>query len=193
MCFDNIRVVRRASNICGLACQTVTGWKNSATVYPSPSALAVQGPTIRSAMRVTMKRDKWRCPSTHFHRLYNLPPSGRFWLQKVQPRSQDSLLPAEAKKRDEGYDIFNKNALRAAFSLDCLEIRLRNEEEINCTRNRIYSQNVFYFLLYRRRYFLFLDSFSTRVRDDQKYVCGRRLYACIEKLHHCHRSIKGCT
>ena len=43
---------------------------------------------------------------------------------------------------------------------------------------------------------LFLNWFSTHVSDDRKYVCGRRLYACIilhensralirEKLHHC--------
>ena len=43
----------------------------------------------------------------------------------------------------------------------CLEIRWRNEEAINFTRNRIYSLNVFYFLLYRRRFFLFLNWFST--------------------------------
>ena len=40
------------------------------------------------------------------------------------------------------------------FSLTCLEIRSRNEEAINSTRNRIYSLKVFYFLLYRRRYLL---------------------------------------
>ena len=46
----------------------------------------------------------------------------------------------------------------------------------------IYTLEVFYFLLYRRRltFYLFLNWFSTRVsRDDQKYLCGRRLYACI--------------
>ena len=75
--------------------------------------------------------------------------------------------------------------LTAAFSLLCLEIRLRNEEAINSTRNRIYSLKVFYFILYRRRY-LFLKWFSTRVSDDQKYMCGRRLYACINT-----RTFKG--
>lgn len=49
---------RRATNICRLACQTVTGWKNSATACSSHNTLAVQVPTVRSAMRVTMKRDK---------------------------------------------------------------------------------------------------------------------------------------
>ena len=68
------------------------------------------------------------------------------------------------------------------FSLACLEIRSRNEEAtINSTRNRIYSLKVFYLLLHRRRYFfnLFLNCFSTRFSDDPKYVCGRRLYECI--------------
>ena len=37
----------------------------------------------------------------------------------------------------------NKKALTAAFSLACLEIRLRNEEAINSTQNRIYSLKVF--------------------------------------------------
>ena len=47
---------------------------------------------------------------------------------------------------------------------------------------------------------LYLNWFSRRVRDDRKYVCGRRLYACInsrasipEKLHHCQRSTKWFT
>ena len=41
--------------------------------------------------------------------------------------------------------------------LACLEIRLRNEEAINSTRNMIYFLKVFYFLLYRRQYFLFVS------------------------------------
>ena len=63
----------------------------------------------------------------------------------------------------------NKNALTAAYSLPCLEIRSRNEEAINSTRNRIYSLKVFYFLLYQRRvflrmftFYLFLNWFGTR-------------------------------
>ena len=51
----------------------------------------------------------------------------------------------------------NKNALTAVFSLACLEIRSRNEEAINSTRNMIYSLKVFYLLLYRRRYLLFVS------------------------------------
>ena len=59
-------------------------------------------------------------------------------------------------------------------------LKSKNEEAINCTRNRIYSLQFFHFLLYRRRYFLLISEFySTRVSDDRKYVCGRRLYARI--------------
>ena len=39
----------------------------------------------------------------------------------------------------------------------CLEIRSRNEEVINSTRNTSYSLKVFYFLLYRCRYVLFVS------------------------------------
>ena len=48
--------------------------------------------------------------------------------------------------------IINKNALTEAFSLACLKIRLRNEEAINSTRNRIYSLKVFHSLLYSTGY-----------------------------------------
>ena len=37
----------------------------------------------------------------------------------------------------------NKEALTAALSLACLEIRSRNEEAINSTRNMIYSLKFF--------------------------------------------------
>ena len=40
-------------------------------------------------------------------------------------------------------NLLNKNALTAASSFACLEIRSRNEEAINSTRNRIYSLKVF--------------------------------------------------
>ena len=60
-----------------------------------------------------------------------------------------------------------KDALTAEFSLARLEIRSRNEEAINSTRNRIYSLKVFYFLLYRRRYFLFVSELI-------QYACQRR-------------------
>ena len=59
-------------------------------------------------------------------------------------------------KRDH---YLNKNALTVALSLPCLEIRLGNVEAINSTRNRIHLLKVFYFLLYWRRYFLFVSEF----------------------------------
>ena len=78
--------------------------------------------------------------------------------------------------------IFNvtRTRLQRHSGLACLEIRWRNEEAINSTRNMIYSLKVFYFLLYRRRCFLFVSELiSTLVSDDQKYLCGSRLYACM--------------
>ena len=62
----------------------------------------------------------------------------------------------------------------------CLEIRLRNEEAINSTRNSIYSRKVFspYFIAIVT-FYLFLNWFSTRVRDDQKHLSRSRLYVCI--------------
>ena len=54
-------------------------------------------------------------------------------------------------------DKLNKNALTTAVGLTCLEIRMRNEEAINSTRNVIYSLKVSYFLRYRRRYFVFVS------------------------------------
>ena len=70
----------------------------------------------------------------------------------------------------------------------CLEIRSRNGEAINSTRNRIYSLQVSCFLLHRCRvffriftFYLFLNGFGIRAfSDDWRYVCGCRLYACIK-------------
>ena len=53
--------------------------------------------------------------------------------------------------------FLHKNALSAASSLACLEMRSRNEEAINSSRNRIYSLKIFYFLFYRRRYVLLVS------------------------------------
>ena len=47
--------------------------------------------------------------------------------------------------------------LQRHSGLAFLEIRLRNEAAINSSRNMIYSLKVFYFLRYRRRYFLFVS------------------------------------
>ena len=68
-----------------------------------------------------------------------------------EPRKRDLVPPPP--------HLFHKhkNALTGACSLACLEIRSRNEEAINSTRNMLYSLKVFYFLLYRRRYFLFVS------------------------------------
>ena len=42
-----------------------------------------------------------------------------------------------------------------------------------------YSLMIFYFLLYRRRYFLFVSELTyMRVSDDQKYLRSSSLYAC---------------
>ena len=68
-------------------------------------------------------------------------------------RRSNNYKTARSAKQIKG----NKNALAAAFSLPCLHIRSRNKEAINSTRNRIYSLKVFYFLLYQRRYFLFVS------------------------------------
>ena len=66
--------------------------------------------------------------------------------------------------------------------LACLEIRSRNEEAINSTRNMIYSLKVFYFLYFINvdTFYLFLNRSSVRViSNDQKYLLGSSLHACI--------------
>ena len=82
----------------------------------------------------------------------------------------------------------NKNALTAALSLACMEIKSRNEEVINSTWYRIYSLK---------------NWFSAGVSDDRKYPAipgythvwihenSRALIP--EKLHHCKRSKKWLT
>ena len=57
-----------------------------------------------------------------------------------------------------------RTRLQRHAGLACLEIRSRNEVAINSTRNLIYSLMVFYFLLYRRRYFLFVSELIQCVR-----------------------------
>ena len=51
----------------------------------------------------------------------------------------------------------DKNALTGTASLACFEIRSRNKRAIDSTQNKIYSLKVFHFLLYRRRFFLFVS------------------------------------
>ena len=77
----------------------------------------------------------------------------------------------------------NKNALIEAFSLAYLEIRSRNEWAINSTRNRIYSLKVFYFLLYRRRYFLFVSELIDLVRVLA--TTGKRLRSQAIRVYKC--------
>ena len=74
-----------------------------------------------------------------------------------------------------------RTRLQRPTSLVCLGIRSKNEEAINSTRNMIYSLKVFssYFIGVDT-FYLFLNWFSTRVSDDQKYLCGSSLYACID-------------
>ena len=88
-------------------------------------------------------------------------------------------LTKKYRQRIQGCFEIKKYALTVALSLVCLDIRSRNEEAINCTRNRIYSLKVFtpYFWIFT--FYLFLNWLSTRVSDDRKYVCGRRLYECV--------------
>ena len=96
-----------------------------------------------------------------------------FWKKKITPRLVTySYLWTKYERNlmfDHGrkwlldvlqtFTLFlnKKNAITGASRLACLEVRSRNEEAINSTRNRIYSLKVFYFLLYRRRYFLFVS------------------------------------
>ena len=69
------------------------------------------------------------------------------------------ILASDKNKKDQENlrSKFNKNALTAIVSLASLEIRSINEEAINSIRNRIYSLKIFYFLLYRRQYFLLVS------------------------------------
>ena len=57
------------------------------------------------------------------------------------------------------------------------------------TRNRIYSRKVFYFLLYRRRYFLLASELIQCQRRPEIRLRSQDSRASIsEKLHHCQRS-----
>ena len=90
--------------------------------------------------------------------------------------------------------VIKQERANSGISLASLEIRWRNERAINSTRNMILLLDTFH---------LFLNWVSKRVSDDQKYVCGCGLFACIntrkarvsipEKLHHCQRSNKWFT
>ena len=66
-------------------------------------------------------------------------------------------------QRIQGCFETKKNALTVALSLVCLDIRSRNKEAINSTRNRIYSLKVFHSLL--------LDIYFLFVSELIKYEC----------------------
>ena len=87
----------------------------------------------------------------------------------------ETLCPLMPRKFDK-----TGTRLQRQRGLACLEIRSRNEEAINSTRNMIHSLRFLnsYFIDVNT-FYLFLNWFSTRVSDDQKYLSGSRLYACI--------------
>ena len=85
-----------------------------------------------------------------FIHAYSLRPQTLF---PVVVNTRTKSIQKQIKSIDVDKVGSNKKALTEAFHLACLEIRSRNEEAINSTRNMIYSLKVFYFLLYRRRYF----------------------------------------
>ena len=73
------------------------------------------------------------------------------------------------KSQTKNYLLTRRRLERHSGSL-CLEIRSRNEEAINSTRNRIYL--LIFFTLYFidvDSFYLFLNWFSTRVSDDRKF------------------------
>ena len=82
--------------------------------------------------------------------------------------------------------LVTRTSLQRHSGLACLEIRSRNEEAMNSIRSMIYPLKVFssYFIDVDTVY-LFLNWFSTRVSDDEKYLCGSRLYASSLGLYAC--------
>ena len=71
--------------------------------------------------------------------------------------------------------VANKNALTAAISLAKMRRLILHETGFTCWRfftSYFIDVDTFY---------LFLNWFSKRVSDDRKYVCGLRLYACINR------------
>ena len=96
-------------------------WSFVGPVFPVGVFLLV------SCQSCSSSEDCWRNP-----RLVVLFP------KSISGRSQ-MVLPLQRKQ------YYNKNALTAGLSLTYLEIRSRNEEEINSTQNRIYSLKVLIF------------------------------------------------
>ena len=85
-----------------------------------------------------------------FIHTYSLRPQTLF---PVVVNTRTKSIQKQIKSIDVDKVGSNKKALTEAFHLAYLEIRSRNDEAINSTRNMINSLKVFYFLLYRRRYF----------------------------------------
>ena len=99
------------------------------------------------------------------------PRLGVLFPKSISGRSQ-MVLPLQRKQ------YYNRDILTAALSLTCLDIRLRNEEAINSTQNRIYLLKVFY--LQFSGVCVFGSSFSlqpsrcwTVVRALTWHQCGR--------------------
>ena len=90
-----------------------------------------------------------------FIHAYSLRPQTLF---PVVANTRTKSIQKQIKSIDVDKVGSNKKALTVAFHLACLEIRSRNEVVINSTRNMINSlmKAVFYFLLYQRRYFIFV-------------------------------------
>ena len=130
-------------------------------------------------MNFLWKRSEFPLPPSviSFWKLYYTDSSHEQPLRFCAPRAFFRRVPWQHGRI---YFKVNKKTLTPALSRACLEIRSRNEEAINSTRNMIYSLKVFtsYFIDFDA-FYLFLNWFSTCANDDQKYLCGRRLYACI--------------
>ena len=89
-----------------------------------------------------------------FIHAYSLRPQTLF---PIVANTRNKSIQKRIKSIDVDKVGSNKKALTAAFHLACLEIRSKNQEASNSTRNMIYALKVIYFLLYRRRYFLFVS------------------------------------
>ena len=77
---------------------------------------------------------------------------------------------------------YRQEAAYSEFILACLKIRSKMRRRLILHETKqIYSLNVFFTSSFIDvdTFYLFLNWFSTRISDDRKYVCGRRLYACI--------------
>ena len=93
------------------------------------------------------------------------PRLGVLFPKSISGRSQ-MVLPLQRKQ------YYNRNALTAALSLTCLEIRLRNEEAINSTQNRIYSLKVFLLAIFRGlRFRVFIFTTTKQALDSGESTC----------------------